>query len=637
MSDQNSSENGSGQAPGVDRFRIAKSLQTFGCDIGRVAGRAPLRFSLVAVLTLQTLTFIALRPCYETNDDVFMSMIASGKGICPAPDQHLVFTNVLIGDVLKSLYTAYAGFPWYGCYLLLVHVLAQSIILYCALVVGRESQHATNTERAGSAGLLRLGLYLLYFALVEIPLLNRLQFTSTAFIAAQAGIFLLLFAWQRRIARANAAIASPLCAAVAMLVLGGMVRIESLAMAILVATPVVLLCFKNFSLRAVAPCALAVATAAFLLAAVTAYDVWAYARDPAWHGFRSFNQLRGNFHDGSWTYYSPKTAPIFTSVGWTENDHAMIARWFSDNPELYSEAKLTSIVEAYPWKSHRQMKGLFWDAFRDIARNRSVLSILLVLTVLVLGAQWDRNAKLAVVVSAAAALALLVLVIWVKKVPPERVYFPLISFPLALGLLMYPWRRSASAVVGQRSTTWSTWRFVPSRRQFTTGLIIFALVMGNFRMCRQSILARAGRAELQQFLRTVRPEDRQLVVSWEAALPIELFSPLDNLDAWSHRPLLSLAWPQNTPCQEAIKRQFGITNVARALYERDDIVLVATPTHRELFQKFAKEHFGEDVEFTASRPSSKRFVEGRFQKPRSGSELSSPESTASKRSDTPTR
>src|SRR5262249_48205218 len=162
-------------------------------------------------------------------------------------------------------------------------------------------------------------------------------------------------------------IAGPLCSAIVLLVLGGMVRIESLAMAILVAAPVLLLCFRNFSLRAVGPCVMASVAAASLLAAVTVDDFSAYERDADWPGFRSFNQLRGNFHDGSWTYYSPKTAPIFSSVGWTEIDHAMIARWFSDDPVLYSEAKLTTIVDAYPWKSHRQMKGLFWDAFRDIA------------------------------------------------------------------------------------------------------------------------------------------------------------------------------------------------------------------------------------------------------------------------------
>ena len=77
-------------------------------------------------------------------------------------------------------------------------------------------------------------------------------------------------------------------------------------------------------------------------------------------------------------------------------------------------------------------------------------------------------------------------------------------------------------------------------------------------------------------------------------------------------PLLTLSWTQRTPWHEAIKQQFGISDVARALCVRDDIVLVATPLHRSFFATFAKEHFDADITFAASRQISDTFVVGSF-------------------------
>ena len=102
-------------------------------------------------------------------------------------------------------------------------------------------------------------------------------------------------------------------------------------------------------------------------------------------------------------------------------------------------------------------------------------------------------------------------------------------------------------------------------------------------------------------------------MSWEAALPYEVLSPLDNLDALSRVPLVSMAWMVRTPWHEETKRRCGISELARALVERDDIVLVATPTHRSLFETFAQEHFQQQVAFVPLAEVGKKFVAGRFQ------------------------
>src|SRR4051794_35957280 len=152
------------------------------------AMRAPLVCSLLAVFVLLAISIVAFQPSYDTNDDVFMTMIAAGRGFCPAPDEHLIFTNVIIGHGLKQLYTLWPNVPWYGSYLLAVHYVAQVVVFYCVLATAPRGTVTTFlSPRMGSRRhllRLQLGLYVTYFVIVELVFLNNLQFTTTAFLAA---------------------------------------------------------------------------------------------------------------------------------------------------------------------------------------------------------------------------------------------------------------------------------------------------------------------------------------------------------------------------------------------------------------------------------------------------------------------
>jgi hypothetical protein len=211
---------------------------------------------------------------------------------------------------------------------------------------------------------------------------------------------------------------------------------------------------------------------------------------------------------------------------------------------------------------------------------------------------------------------LIAVVTWTQKVPPERVYLPLLSFPLSVALLSFVWPSAAPSSVRQPTKTVGNRKFpfLSWRPRIVTLLLIVALIIGVDRQVRQSVRVSRSRVALQSFLADAKAASRKLYVSWEAALPYELSSPLDNLSSWSQIPLLSLAWTQRTPWADETKRQFGITDLARALCERDDIVLIATPLHRSLFTTFAKEHFNADITFVPTRQISETCVAGTFQR-----------------------
>jgi hypothetical protein len=141
--------------------------------------------------------------------------------------------------------------------------------------------------------------------------------------------------------------------------------------------------------------------------------------------------------------------------------------------------------------------------------------------------------------------------------------------------------------------------------------MVVAMVMGVYRQGRRSSHVRRDRVALERFLNELSPSTNKLYVTWGWALPYELVSPLDSLDRWSRATFLSLSWNQGTPWNEAIKRRYGISNLSRAIYERDDIELVAMEEDVKLFTTFAKEHFGGDVEFVANF-AGKKFASGRF-------------------------
>src|SRR5262249_20018289 len=138
--------------------------------------RSPFYVALVAVAALLLIALAFFTPRYETNDDAGMNLIAGGRLFVDWPDEHLPFSNVLVGLALKGLYGWAPGVPWYGSYLLAVSALG---LLGCCYALLRDNPTGLR--------LLPAGAFLLAFGL---PCLVALQFTRAAFLAALGGLML---------------------------------------------------------------------------------------------------------------------------------------------------------------------------------------------------------------------------------------------------------------------------------------------------------------------------------------------------------------------------------------------------------------------------------------------------------------
>ena len=95
---------------------------------------APLILRALAVSTaLVVLLSVVFVPSFMTNDDPVMLLIASGRVINSAPDEHLLYINVVVGTGLRWLYEHAPGMPWYSIYLYLHLGMAAALTLAACL------------------------------------------------------------------------------------------------------------------------------------------------------------------------------------------------------------------------------------------------------------------------------------------------------------------------------------------------------------------------------------------------------------------------------------------------------------------------------------------------------------------------
>jgi|AGTN01.2.fsa_nt_gi hypothetical protein len=130
------------------------------------------RCVVIAALIFVVSTLI-LPPYYGTVDDVRITMIASGTGICQNPEPHIIYGHIFWGQALAWLYSQNQDIPWYGLSLSLANIMSLALVLA-----------VFTWERASP---FRLALLLILYVFSILPIWTNLQYVSTAvFLAAGA-------------------------------------------------------------------------------------------------------------------------------------------------------------------------------------------------------------------------------------------------------------------------------------------------------------------------------------------------------------------------------------------------------------------------------------------------------------------
>ncbi len=535
----------------------------------RFANVHPLTVSVAIVLVLITFQQVFFVSSYQTNDDIGMTFVVSGTGTTPSPDEHLRFSNVIVGFVLKFLYTKAPDVPWYGLYHMAVHFLALTALLFALVSRGF-------TWR-------RVLFFLLYFAAVGLYFLNELQFTVTAFVAGQAGAFLFVSA----AGTGQPALRSPLmiACAVILIALSAMIRTSSCYLALLLALPLMLITVfgERYSRQAILNFVVFIVLTAVLVGGVTAFDRGWYNRDPEWRDFSAVNALKSRFIDWHHTEFSEETKHAFDEVGWSINDYYMLLTWFYADETVYSRENLEKILAHFPSYKSYLTPGQVASRLREIFADGAYIIALVLLFALCLPP--GRKPAAALAGTAVTAVALMIFLIYTKRLP-GRVYFPMFSFLAACGMFLAGdgtggggyMRRLLTGIAGAAAVLW-----------------ILAVVSNQHSLGAIKLHARSS---FRKTIEDIEPRGERLFVVWGNALPYTHILPFDSLDFIRQLKLMSLGTTLRTPITRERMREFGIDDIYRALYEKPEVLLVVQDLkYLYYYSQYVLEHYGVNVQY----------------------------------------
>lgn len=271
------------------------------------------------IAAIQFIILMILFPLiYDTNDDFWMNAIASGA-YSGSPSEFLVFTNIVIGKILKVFYSILPDYNWYSLYML------SSLFLgYVAIQFSFYKLKANYT--------IRIIRHILIFTVLFFTL-TQSGFTRTAAIVA-AGGFLMVFTYNKKSYFI-------LCVGIFLTVLSFLIRPAVFYMYLLLFMPFIfVLVLKKKYLK------LLYFTAAFLLVFFSnIYNSAVMEANDEYAKYRAFNSIRAsllNSHNPNMN--KDNVEPLLGEVGWTDIDFSVAKRGTLDiGHGKFSENKLKNL------------------------------------------------------------------------------------------------------------------------------------------------------------------------------------------------------------------------------------------------------------------------------------------------------
>lgn len=500
-------------------------------------------------------------PCrmrFETNDDYWMMAIASGD-YTGSPSEFLLYPNVLVGKLLRA---AFEIWPRMNAHAVLLGVLHFSFAVVIIRMLLRMKSGALPWVLLCSTAIV-----------FQFPLYLRLQFTTSAFVGALAGILLLLDAPKVRSFFGRSV---QLTTGGLLFVLGFLVRRQAAGLAVVLALPAVLAsALRKETIarrRELITAALLSLICAVLL---EGWDRWYLRQYPEWRAFYAFNRNRGRIHVAPGYAYDARTAPIYDAIGWSSNDVRAFQQWFFPDPNVHGPEDVAYIVRHLRRSvAIKNVLGSWWREIVLSHRFRFAVSGFACLGAMLSGV-WAGSIALATGLLS----VMLQLFFFATARLPLRILLPLCFAPMLFSLPF--WTRGRSDFF-QRIM----------QIMWCVGMILFCAwgIRALVRMNRQhGEMADAWQVARQQETKS----GAALLVLWADDWPVE-WAPVGFRHQKADPPAryLSLSSLSQSPHQAAVLEAHGITNLVRALIERDDVLLVGREERWPVLQQYLREHHG---------------------------------------------
>jgi len=504
-----------------------------------------------------TASLLLLSPRFDVNDDPAMAAVVDGSYF-GEPQPHMVFSNVVLGLLLSTLYGWAGTVPWYGMYLAAVHFVWLAVVMY--LVVSAEP----GSRRSRLPGLAA------FVGLFGLSLAAEMSFTSQGLMLAIAGVSLYLARGRHR----SAVVVAALMAGASTLI-----RWDSLLGAAALTLP--LLIWAGWRLPRWNQALFAGIVAAVVLSGVVFQKAY-YAGDEAWQEYSAFNRARGAVmerHD--WQ----EDGALLADIGWSRNDAAMFASHFYLDAEVFSTADVETLAERAT--EPRALTRAFQGTLRSQTSTVTEIAGWVLVAALVAAAALTggrRALPLAALVPVWTLGVMFALVMFRKL--PDRVSAPLIAFA-ALTLLVRPLVPPAAAGPPRPRRGW---------RVAVAACALAALAVAATGVVFAAAGAGERRAADRRITRTLEAftalDPDGVFVSWGARLRLGHLSP------W-HAPvragprLLPLGWLQRSPAEAGWLQTLGIDDAYAAIADGEGLYL-PLPASRsaDIYLRYLEEHYG---------------------------------------------
>jgi hypothetical protein len=474
-------------------------------------------------------------PRFDTNDDVVMRLIASG--FFGAPSEHLVFSHVLLGKVLRLLFECWPALPWYELQLLTAYAVSLTALIYAL---------APHLRREPGLAVASLGL----LVFIGSHTLLRISFTSIALLTSFSGLLLFLSAGDRE-DRSLRAIAGGL-----LVCWGALIRSEAMLAAVAVAAPAAALFARALGWRAWGLFAIAVGLP---LAFATTFHLATYD-SPEWRAYFEYDRARGQLHGTPRLAWDRRTTARLGKIGWSVDEFDLFKSWVLIDDSVYSSQKLDALLEMTEHLAYRpDAESAMLRLRAPLSTYRRLLTALLVLGLCVALSPSRRG----LATSALIALWGLALVVWlaITARAPPRVVLPLAQASLLLVVL--------NQAAGSR-------RARPPRGNATRALglvlsLLFLLWAGN--------LARTRMAG--------------------GALGLERLLPFSDPNILKRVAIVPLGWHSGSPVFRDAVEDLGLADLSRAIVDDPRVYLVMDEGLAPTLRRYYARRHGKRVRTTA--------------------------------------
>jgi len=516
--------------------------------------------SIIINSSLFALFFCFITPRFRTNDDIAMMEFASGR-VTGQPGEYLVYINIVIGKLLSLLYLGFPEVNWYPVLFYFIHFISMTVIFYC-LLLKKKNIYAVS-------------IYILLFSFLEMYLLANIHFTTTAFIAGLAGVFLFFTYIDTKGIKFYIAMAG----SILLMVVSGLIRENVFYLVIGLSAGIFLLKFlevKSWKIPAV------LLVAVLLLGLLNLVNDYYYQEDEEWGFYQEYNKYIGKILGYPDFRYSDRTRDVYERVGWSENDVRMLKSWFYCDPELYSLEKLDYVVSNISVNrgvedTFNTLKGAF-DGL-DI-KVKWFTGLFLAISILLMGRKKNKYIFSVMFFS----FVILVYLCYRGRMT-DWVFSPIVifnAFTAAFFLLEEDKENSFKSI---------------SKVNFQ--LVVLAVCLIIFTLTFISVSESSGiniekQQQLEQVMKDLEDKDK-IYVGWGATGLRDkvVFFSTDKLKNYIN--VIQLGWRIHTPYFKRSLEKYSIDNLYTSIAERDDIFMICGAGGAAPFKTFMAEHYDKEV------------------------------------------